>query len=172
MKSKLLLAVVFVMSLFVFGIKQDDSIYLYHSIHPDIILKMLAEQTQAGVVAERVMHPNQLDIENIHAGDILIRVSRNSQQKILILKSPYLEDGDCKFDVIPWNDGAPASMFIENSFCNDFGLIEYSGKFGKWNTFNHIIRSEEPSLTPEQLEGVISILKQEPPQLQLHLENA
>lgn len=139
--------------------------------------ELMIESIQSGLVEERVIHPNQLDLEDIHAGDILILIHEDgSQQKVLILKSPYFENGTCKFDTIVWENNAPKLDFVSWKSCADAGLVEYSvfGLSG-WNPTNYIIGSGDPSLTPEQLEEVISNLReQETPEqpLQLPLENA
>jgi hypothetical protein len=125
-------------------------------------LDSIIGRMQADLVSERPIWPDQLDLEDIHEGDILFEVHENSQTRILILKSPYWENGYCKFDTVFWEDNAPVGFFIHNDYCADAGLIEYSKDLLGWNPYNHLIPSGEESLTTEQLEEVISDLKQKP----------
>ncbi len=126
-------------------------------------LDSIIEEMQVDLASERPIWPGQLDLEDIHEGDILFKVHENSQTRILILKSPYWEDDDCKFDTVFWEDNAPVGVSIHSTYCADAGLIEYSNKdlFG-WNPYNHLIPSGEEPLTTEQLEEVISGLQQGP----------
>lgn len=163
MRSKLFLVVVGLFSavfLFVCIVNSVNSTRLTPAEQSTLIISSI----QNNLVEERVMHPDQLNLEDIRVGDILVLIHMDGgQEKVLILQVPYFENGTCKFTTVTWKDGAPVDISIQGKSCADAGLVEYSveGLTG-WNPTNHIIESGDSPLTPEQLEGVISNLIQKP----------
>lgn len=127
-------------------------------------LELIVENIQSKLVEERVIHPNQLNLEDVFPGNIVIIVYRDGTlSKHLILTEPYWENGFCGFYTVMWENGVPKNDYIFQNSCADAGLIEYSVRgLSGWNPTNHITESEDSPLTPEQLEGVISNLIQKP----------
>jgi len=133
---------------------------------------LVVEEIQNVLAEERVMHPNQLNLEDVHMGDILILVHKNGALiKTLILTEPRWENGSCGFYIVAWKNNAPEDDSIFWKTCADAGMIEYSieGLTG-WNPTNHILPSGDPPLTPEQLEEVLFNLIEEPSEELLQIE--
>lgn len=148
-----LIVIVLLIAIGLQAIKPDDEDSIHSRLMPTII-EMQAEHSPV-----RPVRPDQLDLEDIHTGDILFKVNKNYEHKILVVKSPYMVDGDCKYDYVIWENGAPFGKFIRSGYCSDAGLVEYTGTFYGWNSSNYLKRTDENSLTPEQIEEAIKDMR-------------
>ena len=167
MRSKLFLVIVWVIFLVTCTTGCTSLAELTHARQRTLIV----EEIQNVLAEERVMHPNQLNLEDIHTGDILILVNMDGQLEALILTEPRWENDSCGFYLVAWKNNAPEDDSIFRKTCADAGLIEYPvEELTGWHPTNHILPSGDPPLTPEQLEEVLFNLIEEPSEELLQIE--
>lgn len=121
--------------------------------HTDPLLRPIVTDMQMNLASQRVDHNGQCNIEDIHVGDILMKVTAKDQAQILITKAPYEDEGVCVFDYILWEENPDLnSEFICTSYCSDNGMVEYDGPLYGWNPTNYLTPSAEAPLSFEEVQ--------------------
>jgi hypothetical protein len=122
------------------------------------------EDLQGNLVGTRPEWEGQLNLEDIKPGWFVYEVGKNFKTQVLLLSEPYLENGQCVYERVVWEDGAPWEYYT-SEFCSDYGLTEYSGVLNGWNPYNHLLPTEKAPYTKEALEDLKSTLRPDPSQL-------
>ncbi len=107
------------------------------------------EETKT-LVDTRPNHPRQLDLEDIEVGDILYMVTAISVEKVVIVRTPYLQNGDCKLDYI-WHN--VNSQYIQTAYCTDLGLVKYEHG---WNPTNYLTKASPISYSERHVQKLVS----------------
>jgi hypothetical protein len=107
--------------------------------------------------SERPEREDQLNIDDLHVGDILYEVYKDGETKVLIIRVPYMKDGHCVYDRIRWGDeGTPESWIINSMSCSDSGLTAYQNSL--WNRYNYMRRADDKPLTKEEVQKLMKDL--------------
>lgn len=139
------------------GARMVNALRHVHAQLRPFVIEMQSELTDV-----RTTRPDQLNPEDIHAGDILYEVHKDSESMILVVKPPYMNGDDCKFDYVWWENNRPKGSFIWSGYCSDAGMVEYSGPLYGWNPTNYLKSSGESPLTQDEAQKAIENLKPEP----------
>jgi hypothetical protein len=122
-------------------------------------LQSIVTDMQLDLSATRPSHNQQLDLDEINEGDILIEVHETESFTILVTRAPYEDQGKCRFEYV-WLDFA--SKFIQKGYCSDFGLVEYNGPLYGWNPINYLKSANKDPLSASQIQDILKDRKPAP----------